>query len=134
MQVKSPALKGVLTAVIFALAIFMVIQMVLQYNKVHYGDVWIADLYVEAVDVNGNPVAAYIIVFEQQPNGDWLDVKEKQIYATGEFQYVDSFAPTSVSGKSYKIHAMTSDMKMFGAVEVMLIKGRNEVTITLKAE
>ena len=121
-----------MTAVIFAIAIFMVIQMVLQYNKIHYGDVWIADLYVKTVDVNGNPIAAYIIVSESYNTG-WKGVKEKQIYASGTFEYVDFFAPTSVSGKQYRIDAMTGDMKFVGVVTVDLVKGRNDIIIVLTA-
>ena len=127
-----PGLRGVLTAVIFALCIFMVIQVMLEYNKVHYGDVWIADLYVKTVDVNSNPIAAYILVSEPYGTG-WKVVKEKQIYMSGTFEYVGSFAPTIVSGKSYRIYAMTSDMKFVGDVTVPLDKGRNDITIVLTA-
>ena len=119
-----------MTAVIFAIAIFMVIQMVLQYNKIHYGDVWIADLYVKTVDTNGNPIWAYIMLSEPYDTG-WKVIKEKPITASGTFEYVGSFSPTIVSGKQYRIDAMASGMKMMGTVTVNLVKGRNDITIVL---
>ena len=119
-----------MTAVIFAIAIFMVIQMVLQYNKIHYGDVWIADLYVKTVDANGNPIWAYVTVSEPYDTG-WKVIKEKPITASGTFEYVGFFAPTIVSGKQYRIDAMASGMKMMGTVTVNLVKGRNDITIVL---
>ena len=119
-----------MTAVIFAIAIFMVIQMVLQYNKIHYGDVWIADLYVKTVDTNGNPIWAYIMMSEPYDTG-WKVIKEKPITASGTFEYVGSFSHTIVSGKQYRIDAMASGMKMMGTVTVNLVKGRNDITIVL---
>ena len=119
-----------MTAVIFAIVIFMVIQMVLQYNKIQYGDVGIADLYVKTVDANGNPIWAYIMLSEPYDTG-WKVIKEKPITASGTFEYVGSFAPTIVSGKQYRIDAMASGMKMMGTVTVNLVKGRNDITIVL---
>jgi len=110
----------------------MVIQMVLQYNKIQYGDVWVAGLYVKTVDTNGNPIWAYIMLSEPYDTG-WKVIKEKPITASGTFEYVGFFAPTIVSGKQYRIDAMsmTSDMEMMGTVTVNLVKGRNDITIVL---
>jgi len=120
-----------LFAILVLTIVFIVgIQIIQQIGKVHYGDVWIADLYVKTVDANGNPIWAYVMMSEPYDTG-WKVIKEKPITASGTFEYVGSFAPTIVSGKQYRIDAMASGMKMMGTVTVNLVKGRNDITIVL---
>lgn len=127
----SKNLSTALIAVIVLTGIFIGVQIIQQYGKVHYGDVWIADLYVKTVDVNGNPIGAYVMVSEPYGTG-WKVVKEKPITASGTFEYVGFFAPTIISGKQYRIDTMTSDMQLYGTVIVSLANGRNEIIIVLK--
>ena len=120
-----------LFAILVLTIVFIVgIQIIQQIGKVHYGDVWIADLYVKTVDANGNPIWAYVMMSEPYDTG-WKVIKEKPITTSGTFEYVGSFSSTIVSGKQYRIDAMASGMKMMGTVTVNLVKGRNDITIVL---
>ena len=121
-----------LIAILVLTSVFVGIQIIQQIGRVNYGDVYIADLYVKTVNANGIPIGAYVTVSEPYDTG-WKVIKEKPITASGTFEYVGFFAPTIVSGKQYRIDAMsmTSDMEMMGTVTVNLVKGRNDITIVL---
>jgi hypothetical protein len=102
----------------------------LQYPRFHDGGVLIAELNVKTIDANGNPVATLIMVSEPF-NGGWRVIKEQLINASGTFEFVGLFAPSSLTGYSYRIDGMTPTMDKMGTVMVNLANGRNDITLPL---
>jgi hypothetical protein len=88
-----------------------------------HGTGLLPDLFVQAVDMSGNPISASIIIYDIGRN----IVCQQSIGSTG-FEHINTILLGS--GTTYIIHATTADGKL-AEKTVTLNGGANFVTLTL---